>query len=55
MRNAQVPVWTLLATTTYRRPHEFLESEWSVEMTPGTECGLLMKIVGQVFHAEEMA
>lgn len=55
MRNAWFQYGRLLATLRIEGPHEFLESEWSVEMTPELGGGLLMKIVGQAFHAEEMA
>ena len=57
MRNACSQYGTPTCYTTYRRLREFLESQPRMVHRDDTrtECGLLMKIVGQVFHAEEMA
>ena len=62
MRNACSQYGRLLATLYIEGSMSFwnLNQEWSVPRMirrddTRTECGLLMKIVGQGFHAEEMA
>ena len=62
MRNACSQYGRLLATLHIEGSMSFwnLNQEWSVPRMvrrddTRTECGLLMKIVGQGFHAEEMA